>query len=377
MLFFFAALVTSLVVTLLLVRGSRSSMKKFEGVSTHNKWMRDGTLRGLGRAGGAGVAAGLLASLLARFTDHAGVAEFGLLLLTSSLPVLAAGMGEDLTRRVSAATRLFAALFSAVLAGWLLNAWIVRIDLPWVDGALALPVVSVMLTCFAVAGVTHAFNIIDGFNGLAGGVAGLILLGLAYVAFKVGDIYVLAGAMTAIGAIAGFMFLNFPRGLVYLGDGGAYLVGFWIAELSVLLVARNPEVSPWFPVLLCSYPIFETIFSIYRRAVVRRSHPGLPDLAHLHHLIYKRLVRWAVGSTLVSRRDQRNSLTSTYLWFLTSVCVVPAVAIWRFTTALQVCCALFAIAYAYGYTRIARFRSPGWLVLHKKRDKHNDPPGDH
>ena len=377
MLFFFSALVTSLVVTLLLVRASRKSMSEFEGVSTHNKWMRDGTLRGLGRAGGAGVASGLLLSLVARFSDHVAVAGFGLLLFASALPVFVAGMAEDLTRRVSATTRLVAALASAALAGLLLNAWIIRIDLPWVDGALAMPLVSVVLTCFAVAGVTHAFNIIDGFNGLAGGVASLILLGIAYVAFKVGDIYVLAGAVTAIGAISGFMFLNFPRGLIYLGDGGAYLVGFWIAELSLLLVARNAEVSPWFPVLLCFYPIFETMFSIYRRAVVRRSHPGLPDLAHLHHLIYKRLVRWAVGTTLVSRRDQRNSLTSTYLWFLTSVCVVPAVTIWRFTAALQVCCALFAIAYAYGYTRIARFRSPGWLVLHKKRDIDNYPPGDH
>lgn len=375
MLFFLAALVTSLVATLLLVRASRRSMKEFEGVSTHNKWMRDGTLRGMGRAGGAGVAAGLLASLLARFTDHVAVAEFGLLLLASSLPVLAAGMAEDLMRCVSATTRLVAAFVSAVLAGWLLNAWIIRVDLPWVDGALAVPLVSVALTCFAVAGVTHAFNIIDGFNGLAGGVAGLILLGIAYVAFKVGDIYVLAGAVTAIGAISGFMFLNFPRGLVYLGDGGAYLVGFWIAELSVLLVERNPEVSPWFPVLLCSYPIFETVFSIYRRAVVRRAHPGLPDLAHLHHLIYKRLVRWAVGSSLVSRRDQRNSLTSTYLWFITSVCVVPAVAIWRFSLALQVCCLLFAAAYIYGYGCIARFRSPDWWIVRKHRDPTEPPRG--
>ena len=191
------------------------------------------------------------------------------------------------------------------------------------------------------------------------------MLGIAYVAFKVSDIPVLAASLTAVGAIAGFMLLNFPRGLIYLGDGGAYLIGFWIAELLVLLVARNAAVSPWFPILICSYPIFETLFSIYRRIVLRRTHPGVPDVAHLHHLIYKRLVRWLVGTNLSAHRTQRNALTSPYLWILTSVGVVPALIFWQHRAPLMIGALVFALAYIYGYTRIARFRAPTWWVLHK------------
>jgi UDP-N-acetylmuramyl pentapeptide phosphotransferase/UDP-N-acetylglucosamine-1-phosphate transferase len=237
----------------------------------------------------------------------------------------------------------------------------------------AVPLVFIVFTCFAVSGLTNAFNIIDGFNGLSSGAASLILLGITYVAFKVGDIAVMAAALTALGAIAGFMLLNFPRGLIYLGDGGAYLVGFWIAELLVLLVMRNREVSAWFPLLLCSYPIFETLFSIYRRVVLKRTHPGVPDVAHLHHLIYKRLVRWLVGNNLPAPRNQRNALTSPYLWVITSIGVIPAVVFWQNQFVLVVGCFCFAGGYVYGYFRIARFRVPGWLVLHRsaRRDENS------
>jgi UDP-N-acetylmuramyl pentapeptide phosphotransferase/UDP-N-acetylglucosamine-1-phosphate transferase len=369
MTFSFIGFVVSLLITLALLRTSHSSVKFFINVSRRNQWLRNGSLLGFGRAGGIGVAAGLLVALLARQFDDAAVAWFGFFLLAAASPVFVAGLTEDFTQRVGIFLRLVAAVISTLLAGVLLSAWIPRVGVLWLDTALAMPVVSIIFTCFAVVGVTNAFNIIDGFNGLAAGVANLILLGIAYVAFKVGDIHILAAALTAIGAITGFMFLNFPRGLIYLGDGGAYLVGFWIAELSVLLVARNPQVSAWFPVLLCSYPIFETLFTIYRRAVVRRTHPGLPDVAHLHHMIYKRLIRWAVGTNLPSRRNQRNSLTSTYLWMITSVGVVPAVVFWRSTLALQLCCACFAAAYIFGYRRIVKFHAPGWWILRNNERK--------
>ena len=181
-------------------------------------------------------------------------------MLGSAAPVFAAGLIEDFTQRVSKELRLAAAFISAALAGWLLGAWVARLDVPVLDAVIAVPVVSVLFTCLLVAGLTNAFNIIDGFNGLAGGVAALILLGIAYVAFKVADIAVLAAALTAVGAITGFMLLNFPRGLVYLGDCGAYLLGFWTGVLLVLLVGRNPEVSAWFRCACVSTPFASFCF---------------------------------------------------------------------------------------------------------------------
>lgn len=335
--------------------------------------LRRPSMRGIRRIGGLGIALGLLVSFMLRLFDEApyaaGSARLGLLMLLSAFPVFLTGLIEDFTQRVTKMARLAAALSAALFAGWLLGAWVVRIEVPVLQGWLAIPAVSVVITCLLVAGITNAFNIIDGFNGLAGGVATLILSGIAYVAFKVGDVVVMASALTAVGAIIGFMVLNFPRGLVYLGDGGAYLLGFWIAVLLILLIGRNYEVSPWFAVLLCAYPVCELLFSIYRRGIVRRSHPALPDLAHLHHLVYKRLVRWLVGTGTPAHRTQRNSLTAPYLWIVTSIGVAPAVVLWSSTPALQVGSALFATAYVYAYARIVKFRAPRWWVLRKAQER--------
>ncbi len=371
MAYLFVALLVSFVVTLSIIRVQlvrmRAPAHSVEG--RHAEWLRASSSRGLRRAGGIGVAAGLFISLIARLGDESPIApvvvHVGLAMLAGAAPVFLAGLLEDLTGRMGIASRLIAAFVSAALTGWLLDAWIVRVDVPLLNLALGVPTVSVIFTCLLVAGITNAFNIIDGFNGLAAGVASLILVGIAYVAFKVNDIAVLVAALTAVGAILGFMLLNFPRGLIYLGDGGAYLLGFWVGVLLVLLVGRNSQVSAWFPVLLCSYPVCELLFSIYRRVVVRRVHPGLPDAAHLHHLIYKRLVRWLVGTDLPVYKTQRNALTAPYLWIITSIGVVPAVIFWKSTTELQVGCAAFAVAYIYGYTRIVKFRAPRWWVLHK------------
>jgi UDP-N-acetylmuramyl pentapeptide phosphotransferase/UDP-N-acetylglucosamine-1-phosphate transferase len=364
MTFILAALVAAFLVTLYIVRRTLADARAGRAAPDGARltaWTRAANLKGWGRAGGLGVAAGLLLSLVLRLSDSVEVAGAGLLLLLAAMPVFVAGVVDDFTQNVRPSIRLAAAFVSAALAGFLLNTWVVRIDVPLVDAAFAVPAVAVVFSVVLVAGLINAFNIIDGFNGLAGGVASLILLGITYVAFKAGDPLVLAISVTAIGAIAGFMLFNFPRGLIYLGDGGAYLLGFWIGELLILLVARNPQVSPWFPLLLCCYPVCEMLFSIYRRVFFRRSHPHTPDMAHLHHLIYKRLVRWLVGPGLSAPHEHGNALTSPYLWIITSVGVAPAVMFWQNTLVLQIGCVVFAVAYVYAYMRIVRFRSPRWM----------------
>ena len=77
------------------------------------------------------------------------------------------------------------------------------------------------------------------------------------------------------GGHGGFLVWNYPRGMLFAGDGGAYIWGVVIALASVSLVQRNVLVSPWFPLLLLIYPVWETIFSIYRK-LVRGVSPGWP-----------------------------------------------------------------------------------------------------
>jgi UDP-N-acetylmuramyl pentapeptide phosphotransferase/UDP-N-acetylglucosamine-1-phosphate transferase len=191
--------------------------------------------------------------------------------------------------------------------------------------------------------------------------AAIMLAAFGYVAFQVGDTVVLTMAVVGVGAILGFFLWNYPLGLVFLGDGGAYFLGFWVAETAILLVHRNPDVSPLSPLLACIYPIFETLFSIYRRMVVRSQPPATPDGIHLHSLIYRRIMRWAVGRRGQRSLERRNSLTSPYLWMLCMLAVVPSVLFWRHTEILAVFILLFAITYVTLYRRIVRFRTPRFM----------------
>jgi UDP-N-acetylmuramyl pentapeptide phosphotransferase/UDP-N-acetylglucosamine-1-phosphate transferase len=314
------------------------------------------------RVGGVGIILGVFLALFARYFHNAEVGTFGLLLLLSALPAFLSGLMEDITKRVGVKIRLLATLLSAGLAGYFLNAWLSSVQILGIDDLmLAYPIAAIAITCFAVGGVANAFNIIDGYNGLSSMVAVIILAGIAYVAFQAGDHAIMIAAIAMIGALAGFLVWNYPRGLIFLGDGGAYLIGFWIAELSVLLTARHPEVSKWFPLLLCFYPIFETLFTIYRRVFLKRVHPGMPDASHLHQLIYMRIVRWSLGSDDNEFKSQRNAMTSPYLWVLATLSVIPAILFWRDHMVLKGFAALFAVTYIWLYWSIVRFNIPSWM----------------
>ena len=354
--------VISLVVTLLVVRYNHlhehiTADHELDGVQKFHA-------NPVPRVGGLGLLIGLFGSLAFRYFQNQDVGLFGMLLLVSAIPAFGFGFVEDLTKRVGVKVRLLATAASAGLAGYLLGGWLTSLQIVGVDDLMAYsPLFAIFVTCFAVAGVANAFNIIDGYNGLSGMVGAIILGGIAYVAFKLNDPEVMITALVMMGAILGFLVFNYPRGLIFLGDGGAYLIGFWVAELSVLLTARHPEVSKWFPLLLCAYPIFETLFTIYRRVVIHRTHPGMPDAAHLHQMIYKRVVRWAVGSNESVDMVIRNSLTAPYLWVLTAMAVIPAVLFWNNAWVLRGFALLFAVTYVLLYRRLVLFKAPKWLTV--------------
>lgn len=315
------------------------------------------------RVGGLAIALGLMAALtlLAFQTVNAETARWGFLLALAGIPVFAAGLAEDMTKRVKPRWRLLAAFVSAFAAVGLAGLVMVAPGLWGVTWLLSFPVVAVLLTAGVVASLSHAVNLIDGFNGLASMCVVLMLAALCIVAYDIGDVVVGQLALVTIGAVLGFFILNYPAGLIFLGDGGAYFLGFWYAELALLLLARNPgELSPLFPVLVCVYPAFETIFSVYRRRV--RGHASSEaDGVHLHSLIYRRFLRWVVGGQDAHALTRSNSMTAPYLWLMCMCAVVPAVLFYRHTWVMLLFIAMFIVFYVRLYWRIVRFRAPAWI----------------
>lgn len=318
------------------------------------------------RIGGVAVMAGMIASAVIFIWQKKPFATEMLLLLGCSMPAFLSGVAEDITKRVAALWRLLLTMAAACLAFFLLDAGLARVSLPFLDDWLSFMPFSLALTMVAVAGISHAINIIDGYNGLAGVISAFILVALAYVSFKVNDIFLLFLCLSMLGTVAGFLIWNYPSGMIFLGDGGAYLIGFVIAVVSLLLVTRHSEVSPWFPMLLVAYPVWETLFSIYRKKFLRGQSPYMPDGLHFHMIVYKRLLQWTVGKREAKNLIKRNAMASPYLWGLSLFSIIPAVLFWQTTTLLVISVMLFILLYLWLYWRIVKFRTPRWLVWRSK-----------
>ena len=226
------------------------------------------------------------------------------------------GLLEDLTKKVSVAIRLWATLLPGVVAYFLTGYSLNYFGIAPIDWVLQWTVLSLLFTAFAICGITHAINMIDGYNGLAGWSAVWILIGLWGISTACGDQELALISLVFVGATAGFLLLNWPWGKVFLGDGGSYFLGSGIACLCVLLVLRNPTVSPFACLVLCSYPVIEALYSIWRR-VRNKKNSGNPDRLHLHQLIGEKLIYPALG------KNHTNRAKSATTGFMVSLFCVP------------------------------------------------------
>ncbi len=320
------------------------------------------------RLGGVALMAGVLASwLLGMWETRSG--DPGSLRLgpwvwgwiAALLPAAVGGIAEDMTQRLAVRYRLLLTLASGAIAIGVLGLDLPRLGFSGGDALLrAVPWLGAAVVLLAIAGLPHAFNIIDGYNGLAGMVALIVSLALAHVCLQVGDRALAALLVCLAAATAGFLVWNYPRGLLFAGDSGAYIWGVVIALASLSLVQRHGEVSPWFPMLLLVYPVAETLFSIYRK-LARGDSPGVADALHFHQLIYRRIVRGVFHEDEARRVLKRNNRTAPYLWAFTLLTVLPAVLFWRNTPVLMAFCAVFAVAYVTAYLGIVRFKVPPWM----------------
>lgn len=290
----------------------------------------------------------------------------------ASLPVFVAGLVEDLTKTVGVKWRLISAFCSGILFTWLFDIAAIRLDVIFLNTLFQNPWLVIAFLSFAIAGLANAYNIIDGFNGLASMVGIISLVAISYVGLQVNDGLIITLALMAMGAISGFFLWNYPRGLIFLGDSGAYWMGFLIACLSILLVVRHEIVSPWFALMVNAYPIFETLFTMWRRRVYKGKSMGLPDGAHFHSLIYRRVMRWVHHGDDKDHRYLRNAKTSPYLWVLSTIGVIPAVLWWNSSAVLIAAALAFLLLYIYLYRKMVRFETPGWINPRPKSIKRSN-----
>lgn len=273
-------------------------------------------------------------------------------ILIAGMPAFIFGVAEDITKRVGVMQRLLATMASGLLAWWLTDQSLHRVDIWGVDWALHFTIVSVIFTAFAVGGVANSINIIDGFNGLASTMSTLAFVGYALIAWQVGDHTLASVALVCAACVWGFFWVNWPLGKIFLGDGGSYFIGFALAWVAVLLIERNTSVSAFAVLLVCVHPVTEVLFSIFRRRI-KKLHPGHPDRLHFHSLIKQRYVRrWFGGMS----NAVRNSITGALVGLMTLTAIVLAQMVQNNLLVSVLAYLVLSLGYVAIYARMVRFR---------------------
>lgn len=206
---------------------------------------------------------------------------------------------------------------------------------------------AIAFTIFAVVGMSSAVNFIDGLNGLASGVALISLSAFGVLSYIYEDIAMVHICLVLFGAILGFYIWNFPYGKIFLGDGGAYFIGFILAMIAVALSARHIEISLWYMLATLAYPVIETLVTI-RRRIQRKKKNGTPffeaERVHLHTLKFK-------------RRTRNNALASLRLLLFHASISIAAFFLHKNIAALVLLICLSYVVYMYKYTKIVRFKN--------------------
>ncbi|MGH9443119.1 MAG: glycosyltransferase family 4 protein, partial [Thermoanaerobaculia bacterium] len=265
------------------------------------------------RLGGlAVVASAIVVAALVQSVHNPGIHKIDPSLLAGLafgvLPVLLISIWDDI-RPLRVLPRFIAQFAGAAVAlhfGIQLGS---RIHLFALD--LSIGWLSVPLSLLWIVGVTNAFNIVDGLDGLSSGLALIAAFSLVGVGLVTGRITLASTSMILAGALLGFLPFNLFPARIFLGDTGSTAVGFWLACLALRGGSTlSAGMAILVPILVIGVPLTETLISMVRRFVRRMEKKGgglfAADREHIHHrlvasgITQRRAVNLLHGAALVA-----------------------------------------------------------------------------
>lgn len=215
---------------------------------------------------------------------RAQLSEVAKVLVPSTL-ILLLGLYDDL--RGTNARIKFSVQIAAALLAYALGVQITRIWNPF-GGTIELGLLSLPLTLLWLVGITNAFNLIDGLDGLSAGAALFATVTLLVAALFYDQPLMVTLTVALAGAIAGFLRYNFAPATIFLGDSGSLFLGFLLGALAVEGSQKSATaVAVAIPLVSFGLPILDTLWALARRALSRRPlFQG--DLEHIHHMLLRR-----------------------------------------------------------------------------------------
>lgn len=285
--------------------------------------------------------------------------SYGLFIIAASF-VFSVGLIEDLGFGVSPLKRLCAVCVASLLAIWFLGVWLPRMDVPGLDGLMTYWIVGIPLTLLVTAGVANGFNLIDGVNGLASMTAIVTAVALGLISEQAGYTVMVHLSTLLAAGILGFFFINYPYGFIFLGDAGAYTIGFVLSWFGIAVLLNAPDASAWAILLTMFWPLADTLLAIYRRA--RRNVATMaPDRLHVHQLVMRALEIYVLGR---GKRHLANPLSMLVLAPFVIAPPIAGVLLWNQTTlaflAVMGFLVLFFGSYAVAFRALRLLTRKGW-----------------
>jgi UDP-N-acetylmuramyl pentapeptide phosphotransferase/UDP-N-acetylglucosamine-1-phosphate transferase len=177
------------------------------------------------------------------------------------------------------------------------------------DLLLEFGIFSYAITILWIVGITNAVNFIDGVDGLAASICAVGAAAAGYLAWDQGNLAMAATMLALFGSLVGFLVYNLHPAKIFLGDAGSLFLGFLVASTALASGARTPALlGIAVPAAALSVPILDTLLSIGRRLLERRS-PFSPDRHHIHH----RLLELGFGHTKIVAALTGTTLAATAL----------------------------------------------------------------
>ena len=299
------------------------------------------------RVGGVGIFIALIIGLVIQ--GGALLNTFAPLLLAATLLFLVA-LAEDLGFDISPRMRLLAAAGATILAAYLLGIWLPRFDIPLVDPLMHSWPIGIILTIFLCAGVANGFNLIDGLNGLSASASLIGAIGISMIALRSGNMLGFEMALLLSAAIVGFLLLNYPAGYIFMGDAGAYTIGFLLCWIGIIILTEHNAVTPWAIYLCVFWPVSDMLFAIYRR-VIKKQPAMQPDRLHMHQLVMRALQIRFLGRT---KRHIANPITTLVLIPFIAAPPLCGVLLFKHTKLAVLMVLAFSILFCATYVWIAR-----------------------
>jgi|SRR6185437_1032763 len=359
MIFFFSFIISVALIKIILVTAPYHHFITYEYDTTQvHKFHTEPTPR----VGGIALFGSLLAGLIYSYINGTFIAEGRALILSVSI-IFFIGLAEDIYKNLPASSRLLFLAIGVLIGCYIFHSIpiISNLGLEWFNYLLKLPkigyIFGLFITLICVIGLTNAYNIIDGYHGLCAITALVNLAGLTFIAYIVHDYDALFIISILSASILGFIIFNYPYGKIFLGDGGAYLVGFIIVVISINLTQKY-NISPFVVILMAIYPITEVVFSIYRKKFLRKTPATKPDGLHLHMLIYKRC-------TIAGSNNRNAKVMPVMLYFILPPSAL-SVIFYQNSYICIIFIILFVIFYIICYFKIIKFKTFSFLKYKHK-----------